>query len=97
MPGLYPCANSVKISKVWAYRFPACKIRSAANSAGIDKNSCEAGRKLQNDRMNEYDEFEVIDADTKRRLGRFTDLRSARTMNIGPMASIGRLRYGVLL
>ena len=30
--------------------------------------------------MNEYDEYEVIDADTKRRLGRFTDLRSASNM-----------------
>jgi len=35
---------------------------------------------LQNDPMNEYDEYEVIDADTKRRLGRFTDLKSARNM-----------------
>jgi hypothetical protein len=30
--------------------------------------------------MNEYDEYEVIDADTKRRLGRFNDLKSARKM-----------------
>jgi hypothetical protein len=30
--------------------------------------------------MNEYDEYEVIDADTKRRLGRFNDLKSARNM-----------------
>ena len=30
--------------------------------------------------MNEYDEYEVIDADTKRHLGRFNDLKSARTM-----------------
>ena len=30
--------------------------------------------------MNEYDEYEVIDADTKRRLGRFNDLKSARSM-----------------
>jgi hypothetical protein len=35
---------------------------------------------LQNDPMNEYDEYEVIDADTKRRLGRFNDLKSARNM-----------------
>jgi hypothetical protein len=49
-------------------------------SVGIDKKSCEAGRKLQNDPMDEYDEYEVIDADTKRRLGRFIDLKSARNM-----------------
>ena len=30
--------------------------------------------------MNEYDEYEVIDVDTKRRLGRFNDLKSARSM-----------------
>lgn len=30
--------------------------------------------------MIEYDEYEVIDADTKRRLGRFIDLKSARKM-----------------
>ena len=30
--------------------------------------------------MNEYDEYEVVDADTKRRLGRFNDLKSARQM-----------------
>jgi hypothetical protein len=30
--------------------------------------------------MIEYDEYEVIDADTKRRLGRFNDLKSARKM-----------------
>ena len=30
--------------------------------------------------MNDYDEYEVIDADTKRRLGRFIDLKSARKM-----------------
>ena len=30
--------------------------------------------------MDEYDEYEVIDADTKRRLGRFIDLKSARNM-----------------
>jgi hypothetical protein len=30
--------------------------------------------------MIEYDEYEVIDADTKRRLGRFIDLKSARSM-----------------
>ena len=30
--------------------------------------------------MSEYDEYEVIDADTKRRLGRFNDLKSARNM-----------------
>ena len=30
--------------------------------------------------MNDYDEYEVIDADTKRRLGRFNDLKSARKM-----------------
>ena len=35
---------------------------------------------LQNDAMNDYDEYEVIDADTKRRLGRFNDLKSARKM-----------------
>ena len=29
--------------------------------------------------MNEYDEYEVIDADTKRHLGRFNDLKSARS------------------
>jgi len=28
----------------------------------------------------EYDEYEVIDPDTKRRLGRFIDLKSARKM-----------------
>ena len=30
--------------------------------------------------MNDYDEYEVIDADTKKRLGRFNDLKSARKM-----------------
>lgn len=35
---------------------------------------------MQNDPMDEYGEYEVIDADTKRRLGRFTDLKSARKM-----------------
>ena len=35
---------------------------------------------LQNDAMNDYDEYEVIDADTKKRLGRFNDLKSARKM-----------------
>src|SRR5262245_60694969 len=30
--------------------------------------------------MDVYDEFEVIDADTKRCLGRFIDLKSARNM-----------------
>ena len=30
--------------------------------------------------MNDYDEYEVIDANTKRRLGRFIDLKSARKM-----------------
>ena len=30
--------------------------------------------------MNEYDEYEVIDAGTKRHLGRFNDLKSARNM-----------------
>jgi hypothetical protein len=30
--------------------------------------------------MIEYDEYEVIDADTKSRLGRFSDLKSARRM-----------------
>ena len=30
--------------------------------------------------MDEYDEYEVIDADTKRRLGRFIDLKSARNV-----------------
>ena len=35
---------------------------------------------MQNDPMDVYDEFEVIDADTKRRLGRFIDLKSARKM-----------------
>ena len=30
--------------------------------------------------MSDYDEYEVIDADTKRRLGRFNDLKSARNM-----------------
>jgi hypothetical protein len=30
--------------------------------------------------MIEYDEYEVIDADTKRHLGRFNDLKSARKM-----------------
>jgi hypothetical protein len=49
-------------------------------SVGIDKKSCEAGRKLQNDPMDVYDEYEIIDADTKRRLGRFIDLKSARNM-----------------
>ena len=34
----------------------------------------------QNDRMNEYNEYEVFDADTKKRLGRFNDLKSARNM-----------------
>ena len=38
---------------------------------------------LQNERMNEYDEYEVIDADTKRRLSRFSDLKSARNMAHG--------------
>jgi len=51
--------------------------------------------------MNEYDEYEVIDADTKRRLGRFNDLKSARNVAQGwanaPTESIGRSRYGVLL
>jgi hypothetical protein len=35
---------------------------------------------LQNDPMNEYDEYDVIDAYTKKRLGRFNDLKSARNM-----------------
>jgi len=35
---------------------------------------------LQNDPMSEYDEYEVIDAETKQRLGRFNDLKSARNM-----------------
>ena len=30
--------------------------------------------------MIEYDEYEVIDVDTKRHLGRFNDLKSARNM-----------------
>jgi hypothetical protein len=30
--------------------------------------------------MSEYDEYEVIDADTKRHFGRFSDLKSARSM-----------------
>ena len=38
---------------------------------------------LQNDPMNDYDEYEVIDADTKKRLGRFNDLKSARNMAQG--------------
>ena len=38
---------------------------------------------LQDDPMDEYDEYEVIDADTKRRLGRFSDLKSARNMAQG--------------
>jgi hypothetical protein len=33
--------------------------------------------------MNEYDEYEVTDADTKQRLGRFADLKSARNMAQG--------------
>ena len=33
--------------------------------------------------MNEYDEYEVIDAVTKQRLGRFNDLKSARNMAQG--------------
>ena len=38
---------------------------------------------LQNDPMNDYDEYEVIDADTKKRLGRFNDLKTARNMAQG--------------
>jgi hypothetical protein len=38
---------------------------------------------VQNDPMSEYDEYEVIDADTKQRLGRFSDLGSARHMAQG--------------
>ena len=30
--------------------------------------------------MNDYDEYEVIDAETKQRLGRFNDLKSAHNM-----------------
>ena len=30
--------------------------------------------------MTEYDEYEVVDADTKQRLGRFSDLGTARQM-----------------
>src|SRR5215831_14496065 len=33
--------------------------------------------------MNDYDEYEVIDADTKKRIGRFNDLKSARNMAQG--------------
>jgi hypothetical protein len=33
--------------------------------------------------MNEYDEYEVIDAVTKQRLGRFNDLKSARNLAQG--------------
>jgi len=33
--------------------------------------------------MNDYDEYEVIDAATKKRLGRFNDLKSARNMAQG--------------
>ena len=33
--------------------------------------------------MIEYDEYEVIDAETKQRLGRFIDLKSARQMAQG--------------
>src|SRR5262249_43471278 len=33
--------------------------------------------------MNNYDEYEVIDADTKKRHGRFNDLKSARNMAQG--------------
>jgi len=37
--------------------------------------------------MSDYDEYEVIDADTKKRLGRFNDLKSARNMAQGSPAT----------
>jgi hypothetical protein len=42
--------------------------------------------------MSDYDEYEVIDADTKKRLGRFNDLKSARNMAQWWAAPQGKLR-----
>ena len=47
---------------------------------------------LQNDPMNEYDEYDVIDAYTKKRLGKFNDLKSARNMAQWWAAPQGKLR-----
>jgi hypothetical protein len=44
----------------------------------------------------EYDEYEVIDADTKRRLGTFDTLEGARHMAHAIM-SFGRLRPGIIV